>query len=421
MTDVNSESQGSDPIGGNGRGFPAEPSAQNETTPPLDPLTDGPIAAASPSQDLPPGETPIYVGTNGVPARPPVGPQFVCPFCGGRTSAMARCDQCRGPLDPLSRQATQNTMGPWFIRDEGHPFRPGCSYGMLAQLVQRGKVTMETVLRGPTTRQFWMPLRRVPGVAHLLGLCHSCQTPTSPEAMGCGRCGASFVVEEDRQNLGLGPVHLLPGQASADRIASSSLTPSPTAPMFPNSSVPPLVSAAGPYAAGMSRDRARMNRMEREAGALKLSLGIAAVIVVVLLAAFMLAILDGRLGLGLGIADIHAPESAPANPSAASSPVSDAGGQPLLPGNPDQSGPSPTVPSVEPPPVRGQPPADQSAVDAFDQAVAAVAEDTPEAIQRGVSQMRSIKTADAGLAKRISDAIKAADARMEQLKVRRGL
>jgi|GEM_PF-2611583 len=261
------------------------------------------------STDVPAGETPIYVGVHGKAAKPPVGPQFVCPYCGGRTSAMARCDQCRGPLDPLSRQATQNTMGPWFIRDDGHPFRPGCNYATLTQLVARGKVVLDTVMRGPTTRQFWMPARRVPGVAHLLGVCHSCQAPASAgsgEAMGCGRCGASFIVDEDRQNLGLGPVHLLPGQAPAEHVANSTLTPTPAGPNPSNSSsagnvaaaLPPIVSVASSLQS-VSRDRARLDRLEREASALKLSLTIAAGVVVVLLAASILLVLDARLGLGL--------------------------------------------------------------------------------------------------------------------------
>ncbi len=416
MTDVNPESQASDPIGQNVAEFTAAgPSTDGDSNLPLDPLAAGAVATTTPSQDLRPGETPIYLGVNGMPARPPVGPQFVCPYCGGRTSAMARCDQCRGPLDPLSRQATQNTMGPWFIRDEGHPFRPGCSYSTLAQLVQRGKVTMETVLRGPTTRQFWTPLRRVPGVAHLLGVCHSCQAATPVDAMGCGRCGASFVVEEDRQNLGLGPVHLLPGQAPADRIANSTLTPSPTAPTTPTVSLPPIVSAAGSFASGASRDRARLDRMEREAGALKLSLGIAATIVVVLLAAFMLAILDGRLGLGLGIADVRgaAPvhvETAESSTPAVQTPLN-APSQPESPAQPVAESPQASQPVER----------DRVAVEAFDRAVAAMSADTPDAVKLAIDQMRAIKTSDAALAKRIADAIKAAEARLEQLSVRRGL
>ena len=41
----------------------------------------------------------------------------VCPYCGHAQSAAgvgaAQCAACKGLFDPLSRQATQNAMGPW--------------------------------------------------------------------------------------------------------------------------------------------------------------------------------------------------------------------------------------------------------------------------------------------------------------------
>lgn len=138
---------------------------------------------------------------------------FVCPFCGGATPDQPRCAQCAGPLDPLSRQATQNAMGPWFIRDEQHPFRPGCSYETILGMVARGKISAETILRGPSTSQFWYPARRVPGVAHRLvagGVCYACQQPVHGESE-CPKCGAVFHGDPDRQFLGLMPVRPLPG------------------------------------------------------------------------------------------------------------------------------------------------------------------------------------------------------------------
>lgn len=137
----------------------------------------------------------------------------LCPYCGSITPAGARCSHCRGLLDPLSRQATTNTMGPWFIRDDAQPFRPGCSYHTLVGLIQRGKVTRTTIIRGPSTRQFWMFAGKVPGVAHLLGVCHSCQEESHADDFACNNCGAVFTAEEDRQRLGLGPVMEVPGQA----------------------------------------------------------------------------------------------------------------------------------------------------------------------------------------------------------------
>jgi len=114
-------------------------------------------------------------------------------------------------------------MGPWSIRDDANPFRPGCSFGTLRGLIARGKIGPETVIRGPSTRQFWELARRTPGVASLLGLCHSCQEAVSPSDFSCQACGAAFNAEHDRQHLGVGPVRLLPGQASPERVAASSM------------------------------------------------------------------------------------------------------------------------------------------------------------------------------------------------------
>lgn len=136
----------------------------------------------------------------------------LCPYCGSITPTGSRCSHCRGLLDLLSRQATTNTMGPWFIRDESQPFRPGCSYHTLVSLIQRGKITRTTIIRGPSTRQFWMFAGKVPGVAHLLGVCHSCQEESHADDFACNNCGAVFTADEDRQRLGLGAVMEVPGQ-----------------------------------------------------------------------------------------------------------------------------------------------------------------------------------------------------------------
>src|SRR5690348_425633 len=98
----------------------------------------------------------------------------LCPYCGHAQPAADRCEECRGLFEPLSRRATQISMGPWFIRDKANPFRPGCSYEVLRKQIAAGKIKPTTVLRGPTTRQFWSVARNVPGVAHLLGYCHRC-------------------------------------------------------------------------------------------------------------------------------------------------------------------------------------------------------------------------------------------------------
>jgi len=159
------------------------------------------------------------------PAMPPAPPSrgTLCPYCGKVSLDARRCDGCRGHFDPLSRQASQNAMGPWFIRDTANPFRPGCSFETLRELIRRGKIVAETIIRGPATRQLWNFAGRTPGVANLIGLCHNCRAPAKPEQTSCASCGAGFPILTDRQHLGLAPIHLLPGQAPPEVIAEASL------------------------------------------------------------------------------------------------------------------------------------------------------------------------------------------------------
>ncbi len=149
----------------------------------------------------------------------PVLRSLVCPYCGTVTEDSGRCSGCAGRFDPLSRQATQNQMGPWSIRDDRQSHRPGCTYQMIARLVGQGVIGAESILRGPSTRQFWTLARDTPGVAHLLGVCHSCQAVVKPDAFACPSCHASFTVERDRQHLGLGPSRPLPGQGLPEVLA----------------------------------------------------------------------------------------------------------------------------------------------------------------------------------------------------------
>lgn len=130
--------------------------------------------------------------------------QYVlCPYCGHTQRKADRCEECHGLFEPLSRKATQIAMGPWYIRDKARPFRPGCSYEVLKRQIQAGKLKPTTVLRGPTTKQFWSVARNAPGVAHLLGFCHGCGAQVPPHASKCPACGAAFEEPGQRNELGL--------------------------------------------------------------------------------------------------------------------------------------------------------------------------------------------------------------------------
>lgn len=127
----------------------------------------------------------------------------LCPYCGNAQYGGDRCQACAGLFEPLSRRATQIAMGPWQVRDKNNPFKPGCCYDIVKKMAAAGKIKSTTVMRGPTTRQFWSIARNVPGVAHLIGYCHECGSHVSPSDAKCGQCAAVFVEPRGRNELGL--------------------------------------------------------------------------------------------------------------------------------------------------------------------------------------------------------------------------
>lgn len=136
-------------------------------------------------------------------ATPGTEKLILCPYCGHAQFGGERCQGCSGLFEPLSRRATQLAMGPWQIRDKNNPFRPGCCYDILKSMAKAGKIKSTTVMRGPTTRQFWSVARNVPGVSHLIGYCHACGHHVSPSDAKCGECSAIFQEPRDRNALGL--------------------------------------------------------------------------------------------------------------------------------------------------------------------------------------------------------------------------
>lgn len=135
----------------------------------------------------------------------------ICPYCGDTQPSGERCRHCKGLFEPLSRQATHNAMGPWFVRDPNNPFQPGCSYETLVKLIDAGRVSKYTIIRGPTTKQFWTIAKHTPGVAHLLGYCHHCDAAVNRKDLGCPQCGAPFGAYLDRNFLGLPEIKPMPG------------------------------------------------------------------------------------------------------------------------------------------------------------------------------------------------------------------
>ena len=163
---------------------------------------------------------------------------ILCPYCGNTQNAPEdRCAACGGFFDALSLKVTQQHMGPWFIRDRNTPFRPGCSYEVLVKQVEKAKIKATTILKGPTTRQFWSVARNVPGVAHLLGYCHACGAHCQKTDESCNECGEVFFAPKLRDNLGLSP---LGSEVSAKTALSEtgSFTAAPDTPAVTGSSAP---------------------------------------------------------------------------------------------------------------------------------------------------------------------------------------
>ncbi|MBL0927202.1 MAG: hypothetical protein IBJ11_06055 [Phycisphaerales bacterium] len=304
----------------------------------------------------------------------------LCPYCGHVSADPLRCDECQGLFEPLSRQATQNTMGPWQLRSAKSPFHPGFSFETLRTLVLRGRITPETIIRGPTTRQFWAYARSTPGVAVLLGMCHGCHAAVRPTDTACHACGANLNPPTDRQTLGLSPVQLLPGQASAAAVAASSVRmgsqrpdrppPAPAAPAGP--ARPPAAAAAPPRPApprvaraGAEADdtaRAVINALQDRLSTLRVLVVVLAVVTGILLLVFALLMLNRSLLAGLvgTPAPATAPPAAPVVVPAA--PAGAVGSEaPAPPGAAAsaQPGLAPAGPRVVPPP-----PAQPEAADA---------------------------------------------------------
>lgn len=127
----------------------------------------------------------------------------LCPYCGHAQRKQGPCEQCGGHFDAASRLVVQTKMGPWFLRDEQLKFIPGVSYATLRDLVRAKQITEASVLRGPSTHQFWMAANKVPGLAHLIGTCHSCDAPADPDDARCVECGVEFKTPTEYDEVGL--------------------------------------------------------------------------------------------------------------------------------------------------------------------------------------------------------------------------
>jgi hypothetical protein len=115
--------------------------------------------------------------------------RHVCPFCGTqRETDVGACTQCSLEDTPTTRTATRGKLGPWYVLQSRNPSAPGMNFATLMALVQKGRVTARSVLRGPTTGQFWRHAAKVKGVSREFLLCWNCGGDVAKNARACPNC-----------------------------------------------------------------------------------------------------------------------------------------------------------------------------------------------------------------------------------------
>jgi hypothetical protein len=114
---------------------------------------------------------------------------LVCPFCGTVNENLGvPCRQCGMENNPGTRQATRSKIGPWFVWQGRNPSAPGMNWATLMSLVEKGKVTPRSVVRGPTTGQLWRFAARVKGLSREFGLCWQCGAEIARQTRLCPGC-----------------------------------------------------------------------------------------------------------------------------------------------------------------------------------------------------------------------------------------
>ncbi len=124
--------------------------------------------------------------------------------------------------------ATQLAMGPWYVRDVDRPFMPGFNEAILRHQVASGRIKPDTIVRGPTTHQFWNRADRTPGLSRLLGKCHACSGNVSTNAQQCGVCLTDLSLPDEVDRLGL--AYTEPAQRQKVQADINAQRNAPTAP-----------------------------------------------------------------------------------------------------------------------------------------------------------------------------------------------
>lgn len=104
---------------------------------------------------------------------------------------------------------------------------PGFNEAILRQQVTSGRITANTIMRGPTTNQFWMNAADTPGVSRLMGTCHSCHQAVDPTDTTCHFCKADMSLPDDVDALGLRYTNDAQRAEAQQQIAKAQTEPTP--------------------------------------------------------------------------------------------------------------------------------------------------------------------------------------------------
>lgn len=149
------------------------------------PATDGSGPSAGPARtsSAPGVGKPVDADVPALPLEP------VCPFCGlVNEFAGSPCQRCTMEDTAVTREATHAKLGGWFVYQARNPAAPGMNYVTLLALIERGRITRRSIVRGPTTGQFWRYASRVKGISREFGLCWNCGGELRSTARLCPRC-----------------------------------------------------------------------------------------------------------------------------------------------------------------------------------------------------------------------------------------
>jgi hypothetical protein len=118
--------------------------------------------------------------------------KYVCPFCGtAGDKSEGPCARCLLENTPQTRQSTRWRLGPWYVLQSRNPAAPGMKYTTLLALIRKGQVNARSVIRGPTTQQFWRFAGRTKGISREFGICWSCGGAVQVTASACPGCNKS--------------------------------------------------------------------------------------------------------------------------------------------------------------------------------------------------------------------------------------